>query len=161
MEVIESFLSQTPNKMKIPKNWTAIEGASNYAISPDDYIVNLTTAKRMRRFRENAAFYSRIYNDDGVQCRVCHSSPSVVAFSIPDVPMRVIPDYPDYKVTNYGAVWKYRKTGTRRRNMPFLVKSLQKFDSEYLRLKTEDGRSHWIRLKVIMEDVWSDIDICR
>ena len=77
-------------------------------------------------------------------------------YSLPDEEMRVISDYPDYKVTDYGAVWKYRNTGKRYRGNPFLLGTTDIGDKEYIRISTEDGRRHWVRMEKIMEDTYPE-----
>lgn len=131
-------------------------GASDYAISPQNFVINLRKIKRLRRYWENQKFHSFVYDDYGRLRRVCHSNPTVECGSLPDEDMRVIDDYPDYKVTNYGAVWKYRDTGKRHRGGPFLIVPKDIGNTKYLRLKTEDGRSHWVRIEKIMEDTYPE-----
>jgi hypothetical protein len=96
---------------KISPKWVPIKGASDYAISPQNYVYNLKTLKKMKRYWENLKDYSFVYDDEGKLRKVCHSNPTVETYGLPDEEMRIIYDYPDYKVTAYGAVWKYRKTG--------------------------------------------------
>lgn len=85
---------------------------------------------------------------------VNHNTLTVERYDLPDEEFVVIHDYPDYKVTPYGAVWKYRNTGRRHRNNPFIVGSENRGKKEYVRLKTEDGRAHWVRLEKIMEEAY-------
>ena len=143
-------------KPRIREDWTPIKGASNYAISPQNYVCNLKTIKRMKRYWENLKDYSFVYDDEGKLRRVCHSNPTVERYSLPDEEMRVISDYPDYKVTDYGAVWKYRNTGKRYRGNPFLLGTTDIGDKEYIRISTEDGRRHWVRMEKIMEDTYPE-----
>jgi hypothetical protein len=143
-------------KPRILEDWTPIKGASNYAISPQNYVYNLKTIKRMKRYWENLKDYSFVYDDEGKLRRVCHSNPTVERYSLPDEEMRVISDYPDYKVTDYGAVWKYRNTGKRYRGNPFLLGTTDIGDKEYIRISTEDGRRHWVRMEKIMEDTYPE-----
>ena len=143
-------------KPKIPEGWTPIKGASDYAISTENYVYNLKTIKRMKRYWENLKDYSFVYDDEGKLRRVCHSNPTVETYDLPDEEMRIIYDYPDYKVTAYGAVWKYRKTGKRYRGNPLLVATVDIGKKEYIRLKTEDGRAHWVRMEKIMKDTYPE-----
>lgn len=142
--------------MKLPENWIPIAGASNYALSPDDYVYNVKTFKKVKRYWENLKNYSFVYDDNGDYRKVCHSNPTTERYGLPDDDMKVIPDYPDYKVTYYGAIWKYRKTGSRHRGNPFIVSSKYIGDTEYARLKTEDGRAHWVRVDKVMEELYPD-----
>lgn len=143
-------------KYYIPKDWKPIAGASQYAVNLENFVVNLRTCKRVKRYWRNLEYHSYVYDDAGNVKMVNHSTLTVESYGLPDEEMRVIEDYPDYKVTPYGAVWKYRKTGRRYRNNPFLVGTEQKYDKEYIRLKTEDGRAHWVRMEKIMEDTYPE-----
>ncbi|MDG2400176.1 MAG: hypothetical protein P8M04_06360 [Akkermansiaceae bacterium] len=110
----------------------------------------------MKRYWENLKDYSFVYDDEGKLRKVCHSNPTVETYGLPDEEMRIIYDYPDYKVTAYGAVWKYRKTGKRYRGNPFLVAKKDIGEKKYIRLKTEDGRAHWVRMEKIMKDTYPE-----
>jgi hypothetical protein len=140
--------------MKIPKDWKAIAGASQYALTPEDYVCNLKTGKRMKRYWVNLRNHSYVYDDNGDLRRVNHTTLTVENYSLPDEEFVVVKGYPDYKVTPYGAVWKYRKMPKKYRNNPFLVSTKDIGLKEYVRLKTEDGRAHWVRVEKIMEEAY-------
>lgn len=143
-------------KYQTPKDWKPIAGASRYAVNLENFVVNLKTCKRVKRFWRNLQYHSYVYDDNGNYKMVNHATLTVESYDLPDEEMRVIEDYPDYKVTPYGAVWKYRKTGRRYRNNPFLVGTKNIGDKEYIRLATEDGRRHWVRMEQIMEDTYPE-----
>ena len=143
-------------KYRIPKGWKPISGAEQYALCPDNFVVNLKTGKRLSRYWYNLRYYSHVVDDNGDYRRVDHNDLDVETFGLPEEEMVVIEDYPDYKVTPYGAVWKYRNTCKRYRNNPFLVGSKDIGDKEYVRLKTEDGRAHWVRMEKIMDAAYPD-----
>lgn len=143
-------------KYQTPKNWKPIIGASQYAVNPENFVVNLKTCKKVKRYWYNLKHHSFVYDDDGNYRRVNHDTLTVESYRLPEEEMRDIEDYPDYKVTPYGAVWKYRNTGKRYRNNPFLVGTTDIGDKEYIRLKTEDGRAHWVRMEKIMEDTYPE-----
>ncbi len=142
--------------IKIPKNWKPIAGASQYALSPENFVYNLKTGRRIKRRWYDLKNVSYVYDDNGKLRSVNHETLNVENYALPDEEMRVIFDYPDYKVTPYGAVWKYRKTGKRHRGNPFLVGTKDIGEKEYARLKTEDGRAHWVRMEKIMEDTYPE-----
>jgi len=147
---------QKNKEMKIPEGWKPIAGASQYAVSPDDYVHNLKTGKPVKRYWHNLKNRSRIYDDYGEVKMVDHTKLTVERYELPKEEYVVLNDYPDYKVTPYGAVWKYRNLGKRYRNNPFIVGSVNrgKGEKEYVRLKTEDGRAHWVRMEKIMEEAY-------
>jgi len=140
----------------LPKNWKPIDGASKYALSPNNVIHHLDTGKPVRRVWRGLCYRSQVYDDEGNIRTVNHNTLTVAKYELPDEDMVIIHDYPDYKVTPYGAVWKYRNTGKRYRNNPFLISVKDIGDTEYVRLKTEDGRAHWVRMEHIMEDAYPD-----
>jgi len=142
--------------MKIPKGWKKVEGASSYALSPEDQIYNLKTGKPISRRWRKGQFWSSLTCDDGKYRQISHNELRYPSCDLPDVEMRVIADYPDYKVTTYGAVWKYRKTPRLYRNNPYLVLTKDFGKKEYVRLTTEDGRRHWVRMEKIMEDTYPE-----
>jgi hypothetical protein len=139
---------------KIPKNWKPVEGASHYALTDDNYIFNLKTDKKIKRYWQNLKYHSFVTDDGGVYRRVNHNNPSVVRYGLPDEEFVVVAGYPDYKVTPYGAVWKYRNTGKRYRGHPFLVNTKDFGEKEYARLRTQDGRAHWVRMEKIMGEAY-------
>jgi len=143
-------------KYQTPKNWKPIAGAAQYALNQDNFVVNLKTCKRVKRYWRNLQYHSYVYDDNGNYKMVNHDTLTVESYGLPDEEMTVVEDYPDYKVTPYGAVWKYRNTGRRYRNNPFLVGTTDIGDKEYIRLKTEDGRAHWVRMEKIMEAAYPD-----
>lgn len=141
-------------KHHIPEDWTPVEGASHYALTDDDYIYNLKTDKKIKRYWKSLGHHSFVTDDDGVYRKVNHDNPTVVRYGLPDEEFVVVADYPDYKVTPYGAVWKYQNTGKKYRGVPFLVSTRDIGEKEYIRLKTRDGRSHWVRMEKIMEEAY-------
>ena len=140
--------------LKIPENWKPITGASQFAMTPENYVYNLKTGKTLKRYWHNLFYHSYITDDEGDCRRVNHKTLTVARHELPDEEMAVLWDYPDYKVTPYGAVWKYRNTGKRHRKNPFLVGTKDIGKKEYVRLRTEDGRHHWVRMEKIMADAY-------
>ena len=143
----------------LPTGFREISGASDYGLSPDNYVHNLKTGRKIKRYWTGVKYVSTILDDEGVKRKYSHNTTYVGRPSLPQEEldkMRVIADYPDYKVTDFGAVWKFRKTGRRHNNKPFLVGAKQMHDKEYIRLKTEDGRAHWVRMEKIMEDTYPE-----
>jgi hypothetical protein len=136
--------------MRIPKGWKQIEGASNYALSTDGYIHSLKSGKPISRRWCNNNYRSSVTCDDGKYRQIAHDELKGVSHGLPDEEMKIVDGYPDYKVTPYGAVWKYRKTPKKYRNNPFIVGTKDIGDKEYARMSTEDGRRHWVRMEKIM-----------
>lgn len=147
------------NKIRptLPTGFSEIVGASDYGLSSDNYVYNLKTGRKLKRYWVNVKYVSTVVDDKGAKRKYSHNTSYVSrpTLSKEDLDMmRTIVDYPDYKVTDFGAVWKFRKTGKRHNNKPFLVGTKQMHDKEYIRLKTEDGRAHWVRMEKIMEEAY-------
>lgn len=140
--------------MKIPKGWKKIKGASNYALAATGHIHSLKSGKRMSRRWRGARWWSSVTCDDGKYRQIAHDELEAQTHGLPDEEMKVVEGYPDYKVTPYGAVWKYRKTPKKYRNNPFLVETKDIGKKEYARLTTGDGRRHWVRMEKIMEEAY-------
>lgn len=135
----------------IPENWKPVAGASHYALTDDGYIYNLKTDKKLKRYWRDLKYHSFVTDDEGANRKVNHDNLSVVCYDLPDEEFVVVTDYPDYKVTPYGAVWKYRNTGKRFRGNPILVETKDIGEKEYARLATRDGRRHWVRMEKILK----------
>jgi len=142
--------------MKILNGWKRVEGASNFALATDGYVHNLETGKPLARRWRGLRYWSSVTCDDGKYRQIAHDTLKVPPQGLPDEEMRTIEDYPDYKVTPYGAVWKYRKTPRRYYSTPFLVSTKDIGEKEYVRLSTEDGRRHWVRMEKIMAEAYPD-----
>jgi len=142
--------------MRIKRNWKKVGGASNYALSTDGYIYNLQTEKQLSRRWRGLRYWSSVTCDDGYRRQIAHDTLKVPPQGLPEEEMRIIEGYPDYKVTPYGAVWKYRKTPKKFNCAPFLVETKDIGEKEYARISTEDGRRHWVRMEKIMEEAYPD-----
>ena len=142
--------------MKIPKGWKQIEGASNYALSPEGYIHSMKSGKPMSRRLRSHRYWSSVTCDDGKYRQIAHDELKFSVHGLPDEEMKVVEGYPDYKVTPYGAVWKYRKTPRKYRNNPFLVETKDIGNKEYVRISTEDGRRHWVRMEKIIKEAYQN-----
>jgi hypothetical protein len=143
----------------LPSGLCEIFGASAYGLSPDNYVYNIETGRKIKRYWTGVKYVSTVVDDEGTKRKYSHNTDYVGRPNLPQEEldkMRFISGYPDYKVTCYGAVWKFRKTGRRYNNKPFLVRTKQMHDKEYIRLKTEDGRAHWVRMEKIMEDAYPE-----
>lgn len=142
--------------MKILDGWKRIEGASNFALATDGHIHNLKTGKPLSRRWRGLRYWSSVTCNDGKYRQIAHDDLKIPPQGLPDGEMRIVEGYPDYKVTPYGAVWKFQKLARRFRNSPFLVLTKDIGDKEYARLKTEDGRDHWVRMEKIMAEAYPD-----
>ena len=132
-----------------------ILGASDYLMGSDDYVFSLKSKKKLTKEWQGKHYITRVIGDDGRVRYVNHNYCNVVVNdSIPEDELEEVEGYPDYKVTPHGAVWKYRNLTSNRRNSPFILKVVHKFGKDYVRLKTEDGRAHWVRVEKIVADAY-------
>ena len=118
----------------------------------DGHVVNTTTGKTLQRYW-NGNFYKTLITDDkGTRRWVNHDFCNVASTTeLPDQEMVVIEGYADYKVTPWGAVWKYRNLAKKKRNSPFIVTVKEMSGSDYVRLISDEGKKHWVRVEKIMK----------
>tara|TARA_R110000851_G_scaffold78410_3_gene173006 strand:- start:503 stop:958 length:456 start_codon:yes stop_codon:yes gene_type:complete len=141
-------------EMKLPRGWKRVRGASNYALSKEGHIHNLKTGKPVSRRWRGLRYWSSVTCDDGYRRQIAHDALKVPPQGLPDEEMELVEGYPDYKVTPYGAVWKHQNTPRKFYNRPFLVSTKDIGEKEYVRLSTEDGRRHWVRMEKIMGEAY-------
>lgn len=123
----------------------------------DDYVYSLRSKKKLTKKWVGTHFVTRVIGDDDKGHFVNHDYCNVTTIdTIPESDLVEVEGYPDYKVTPHGSVWKYRKLPRRRRNSPFIVQVVHKFGKDYVRLKTEDGRAHWVRVEKILKEAYPD-----
>ena len=132
-----------------------IAGAENYAIGSDDLVVNVNTGQKLTKFWMGKYYATRVVDDHGHQRWVNHNYCNVTTTDeLPDQEMVDISGYPDYKVTPWGAVWKYRNLPRKRRNSPFILTVKEMKGSDYVRLTSDEGKRHWVRVNKIMEEAY-------
>lgn len=135
-----------------------IIGASEYGVSPTGKVVNLKTGTPQAELIYNRRIYVSVCDDDGRRRLIDPRNPNLEPSTLPSDPMKEVAGFPDYRVTEYGAVWKITNTGRRYRNQPFLCSDTTKGETDYYKLRDEEGHVRWVRHSTIME-AWLDIDI--
>tara|TARA_R110000751_G_scaffold278178_2_gene379908 strand:- start:60 stop:482 length:423 start_codon:yes stop_codon:yes gene_type:complete len=129
-----------------------IEGASNYVLTPSGYIYNVNTKRRLKREWIDGRWQTKLKTNDGHSCRVQHDTLHVPSRTPPHDSYTPIPDYQDYAVTPYGAVWKIKNLRGRRGRHPFIVTEYYRGTKPYVRLRNKYGKQHNVPLSRIMED---------
>ena len=137
--------------------YRAIHGASNYLMGSDDLVVNIHTQKKLTKVWKGNFHATRVVDDGGKQRWVNHDFCNVTTTTeLPDQEMVEVAGYPDYRVTPWGAVWKCTNLPKKKRNTPFIVATRHISGSDYVRLVTDDGRTHLVRVKKVMEGAYPD-----
>ena len=133
-----------------------VEGASRYALSPSGYIYNVDTKRRLKRDWIDGRWQTLVKTDDGRSCRVQHDLLHVPSQKPPTDEYVPIPDYPDYSVTPYGAVWKVHNLRGRRGRHPFIVTEYFIGRQPYVRLRNKYGKRHNVPVSRIMDACFPD-----
>ena len=128
-----------------------IDGASSYALAPSGYIYNVNTKRRLKREWIDGRWQTKVKTDDGRSCRVPHDTLHVPSQTLPTAKYTPLPDYPDYAVTPYGAVWKVRNLRGRRGRHPFIVTEYYRGTKPYVRLRNKYGKQHNVPVSRIMD----------
>ena len=127
-----------------------IEGASNYVLSDNGYVYNTKTQRRMTRAWIDAGWQTQVKADDGSTRRIRHDAPEARTLALPTDSYTPIPDYPDYAVTPYGAVWKVANLIGRCGRHPFIVREFYFYNQPYVKLRNAEGKRKNIPMSRIM-----------
>jgi hypothetical protein len=129
-----------------------IEGASDYALSDNGYVYNVKTQQRMARAWIDRGWQTQVKDDDGATRRIRHDDPEARTRTLPHDSYTPIPDYPDYTVTPYGAVWKIANLIGRGGRHPFIVQEFYRGNHPYVKLCSAEGKRHNVAMSRIMRD---------
>lgn len=127
-----------------------IEGASDYALSDNGYVYNTKTQRRMARAWIDMGWQTQVKADDGATRRIRHTDPEACTRTLPTDSYTPIPDYPDYVVTPYGAVWKIANLIGRGGRHPFIVREFFFYKKPYVALRNAEGKKHNVPMSRIM-----------
>ena len=129
---------------------TPIQGASDYSLSENGYVYNTKTKKRMARRWIDSGWQTQVKADDGSTRRIRQTDPEARTRTLPLDSYAPIPDYPDYAVTPYGAVWKIKNLVGGGGRHPFIVTESYRGNQPYVRLRNMEGKKHNIPVSRIM-----------
>ena len=129
---------------------TPIQGASDYSLSENGYVYNTKTKKRMARRWIDSGWQTQVKADDGSTRRIRHTDPEARTRTLPLDSYAPIPNYPDYAVTPYGAVWKIKNLVGGGGRHPFIVTESYRGNQPYVRLRNMEGKKHNIPVSRIM-----------
>lgn len=104
--------------MQIPSGFKRVPNTDRYALSPDGFVYNVKTSKRLKRFFDGYKIRTAVVDRDGKSFLFAHDKideepPPIVTLERVLENARIVPDYPDYAVTYWGLVWRItpRKKG--------------------------------------------------
>ena len=140
---------ETTKKQPIP-----IEGAYRYELTPDrKYVRNRKTYRLLRRYWTGKGYYSLIRADDGRMRQFYHHWNAVPSQSHEDVPYDAepIPGYPDYRITDFGAVWR---APTQRKERPRLLATHERHGRDYVQIKDKHTERHNKRVGALVHLVF-------
>tara|TARA_Y100001973_G_C5208536_1_gene343506 strand:- start:6906 stop:7394 length:489 start_codon:yes stop_codon:yes gene_type:complete len=150
----------------IPKGFRPIpKAADHFVVSENGFVFNLKTGRLLKQHWNGFSTYTIIRDKEGNQYRFCYANidrksykPLTREWVLESDKAKIIPDYPDYAVSHYGAVYriKPRDTGPRAGEV-FMVSEYGKQGHAYVRLrcpKTKKPRE--VRVGKLTEQLWGD-----
>ena len=150
----------------IPKGFRPIpRAADHYDMSKHGFVFNLKTGRLLKQQWNGYSTYTIIYDQDGNQFRFCHAhmdkhlyKPLTKKWVMEQDGARVCPEYPDYAVSHYGAVYRIvpRKTGPRAGEV-FMLSEYGKQGRTYVKLNSpKGGKPREVRVDKLTEQLWGD-----
>lgn len=132
-----------------------IRGARDYSLTNTNYVYNNQTNKRLTRYWSPRGYYTTIRSDGGRPCRFYHDDKHLRLPEETPIPknIRSIPDYPNYGVTSYGAVW--RISGARN-TRPHIVTEQDRNNTPYVQIRNKYGKRHNKKVSQLVGQVWPD-----
>jgi|7_EtaG_2_1085326.scaffolds.fasta_scaffold29803_1 hypothetical protein len=138
--------------MTTKNHFTPIKGAANYALGASGYVYNVKTKHRLKRHWIANRWHTTLRTDDGRCIRLPHDNPDARTLSLPSDTYVPVPDFPDYVVTPYGAVWKVNNLRGPRSRHPFMVTEyFHRKNRPYVRLRDKRGRQCHVPVSRIMD----------
>jgi hypothetical protein len=144
--------------MQLPDMFTNIPSAPNYAMSEDGHVYNLKTNRRLKRQWCGGRWRTRILHPESGKPiyirhdRFLHESPTAQRDALARESYRLIPDFPNYGVTPYGAIWCVNPI----RSAPYIVAEQLRGTRRYVKLTNKHGKRCNIPVAGIMAKVWKE-----
>jgi hypothetical protein len=141
------------------------KAASQYVLSPKGFVFNLKTGRMLKQQWDGYNTYTIIRNKEGKQYRFNHSKiddpdykPLTKDWVLNEDGAKVVPEYPDYAVSHYGAVYRInpKKTGPRAGEV-FMLSEFTKQGHSYVKLSsiyTKTPRD--VRVDKLVRQLWGD-----
>jgi len=155
-----------PKQFTIPNGFRVIPKAdTRYVVSDTGVVFNLKTGRMLKQHWDGYSTYTIIKTKEGAQYRFNHANmdkpeytPLLKEWVLEEDGAKVIPDYPDYAVSHYGAVYRItpRKTGPRAGEV-FMVSEYGKQGYPYVKLKAPDAKKpREVRVDKLTKQLWGD-----
>lgn len=150
----------------IPKGFQSIpRAANNYVVSGAGFVFNLKTGNLLKQHWNGFSTYTVIRDKEGRQFRFCFEkmhrqnyTPLTKEWVLEDDGAKIIPDYPDYAVSSYGAVYiiNPRRTGPRAGEVHMISEHYKQGHTYVKLVDPETKKPRQVRLAKIVEQVWGD-----
>jgi hypothetical protein len=148
----------------IPQGFTPIpKAANNYVVSDAGFVFNLKTGRLLKQHWNGHSTYTIIRNAEGRQYRFSYEkmlkgdyTPLTREWVLDSDGAKIIPEYPDYAVSHYGAVYRIvpRKTGPRAGEV-FMLSEYSKQGHAYVKLCKEGEKNpREARIDQLTEQLW-------
>jgi hypothetical protein len=137
-----------------PFKYTPIAGAEKYVLTDSGFVCNLSTGKRLKRYWSSKGHYTLIPLGQGRLYRLFHKTPKIKRPEDHKAPpdLRLIPEYPNYGITPYGAVWRIQG---KRNVTPHMVREEIRGDASYVQLLHISGKRHNRSVSKLVQQIWS------
>ena len=129
--------------MEIPEGFKPIpRAADNYAVSSRGVVFNLKTGRALKQQWNGYNHYTTIKNKEGKRFNFCYEkrhrqnyTPLTKEWVLEQDEAKIIPDYPDYAISSYGAVYiiNPRKKGPRAGEV-HMISEIYQHGSYYVKL---------------------------
>ena len=150
----------------VPKGFQVIpRAADHYVVSGAGFVFNLKTGKLLKQHWNGYNTYTIIRDKEGRQFRFCFEkmhrqnyTPLTKEWVLEEDRAKIIPDYPDYAVSSYGAVYiiNPRKTGPRAKEV-HMISEYWKQGHSYVKLvDPETKKPREVRIDKLTELLWGD-----
>tara|TARA_R100000734_G_C3292153_1_gene83842 strand:- start:224 stop:712 length:489 start_codon:yes stop_codon:yes gene_type:complete len=152
--------------MKIPKGFQEIpRAADNYVVSASGFVFNLKTGRLLKQHWNGYNTYTVIRDKEGRQFRFCFEkmhrqnyTPLTKEWVLKEDKAKIIPDYPDYAVSSYGAVYiiNPRKTGPRAREVHMISERFKQGHPYVSLVDPQTKKPRDVRLDKLTKQIWGD-----
>lgn len=140
----------------LPTTCVPIEGTDHYVLTESGFVYNLSTGKRLKRHWSSKGHYSIIPLGNGRNYRLLHSRPVIKRPEDHRIPteLRLIPEYPNYGITPYGAVWRIQG---KRHVTPHMVREEMRGNLPYVQLIHTTGKRHNKCVDRLIDQIWGKV----
>jgi len=150
--------------MTLTENRARVPFAKQYEI--DEHGLVYRRNKKLRLTNRSGRWFAQVYSDDGkkkifdaekLATSIFNPEPSALSVSdiLGPLSARIIPDFPRYAVTHYGAVYCINPPlrGPNAGEVYALRETLQN-DHRYVTLRSADGQATFMRISDVVALVW-------